>query len=212
MREIETIRINNFELKLADSDDPIALKVSWIPAKPGGASIKMHQMEDAGSKIIVRRSGKAKLFASIFAIPGFCALFIGAPWAFTSGDIRSGIFAAVWGSLFGAAGWLLLRDKPFVFDRNAGVYFRGKTFNYNATIDSKNQGKLNSIHAIQLLSERINSGSDSGSGTYLSYELNLVFKNAERLNVMDGGDEEYVQNSAKKLASFLSVPVWKASY
>lgn len=210
MSEIQNIRINNFELKLADSDDPIASKVSWSPANRGGANFKAHQMDFVNNKIIVRRSGKAKLLASIFVIPGFIAVLIGAPLAFMSGNIGPGIFAVVWGVLFGGMGLLLLGGKNFVFDKSAGVYFRDKESNRNVLLDPKDRGMLNSIHAIQLLAKQITGDSDSGS--YMSYELNLVFKNGERLNIMDGGDCEYVESSAKQLATYLNVPIWKADY
>ena len=217
MSEIKNIRINNFELKLADSDDPVASKVSWSPAKPGGANFKAHHMDAVDNKLIVRRSGKAKAFASIFIVPGFGAVLIGAPWAFIAGNFLLGIFAIVWGGLFGGMGWFLFQEKQFVFDKQSGVYYRGKAFVHNAAArskdqGSKNQGKLSRIHAIQLLSERITSSGDEGSSNYLSYELNLVFENAERINVMDGGDSEYVEDSAVRLAAYLNVPVWKAQY
>ena len=212
MGDIQTIRINNFELKLADSDDPIASKVSWSPAKSGGANFKTQHMETVDNKILVRRSAKATVFGAIFMIPGLGAMLIGAPWLFMSGNILPGVLIMIWGGMFGGGGWLICRDKKLVFDKSAGVYFRGKAFNHDLSLSSDIQGSLANIHAIQLLSEQITSDNDNGSSTYLSYELNLVFKNGERTNVMDSGDGFDVEKSAKTLAQYLGLPVWKAQH
>ena len=66
--------------------------------------------------------------------------------------------------------------------------------------------KLEDIHAIQLISEYI-SGEKS---SYYSYELNLVLKDAGRINVIDHGNDGVIINNAKILSRFLDVPVWDA--
>ena len=66
--------------------------------------------------------------------------------------------------------------------------------------------KLDDIHAIQLISEYI-SGKKS---SYYSYELNLVLKDASRINVIDHGNDSTISSNAKVLSRFLDVPVWDA--
>jgi len=42
--------------------------------------------------------------------------------------------------------------------------------------------------------------------------MNLVFKDAERLNIMDHGNSAEVDRSARIIAAYLKVPIWKAQY
>ena len=67
---------------------------------------------------------------------------------------------------------------------------------------------MSEIYAIQLLSEHVQSSKNS----YTSYELNLVFKDGSRMNVMDHGNARDIEAAAKKLADMLKVPIWQASY
>lgn len=65
---------------------------------------------------------------------------------------------------------------------------------------------LDDICAIQLISEYC-SGDDS---SYYSYELNLVLKDASRINVIDHGNKTRILEDTQILADFLDVPVWNA--
>ena len=77
---------------------------------------------------------------------------------------------------------------------------------------------LTDVYAIQLIKEyvRDNSGSKPGTvsyaGPYYSYELNLVLKDGERMNVVDHGDLQRIRADAIRLGGFLgSLPVWDAT-
>ncbi len=66
------------------------------------------------------------------------------------------------------------------------------------------------IHGLQLIEEynrdsRINI---ADSYMYYSYELNLILKNADRVNIMSHGDKNEMIKDAKMLAAYLSVPIW----
>jgi len=113
------------------------------------------------------------------------------------------VFLFLWGGMFGGVGlYLLSRGQKITFDRYAGLYYRGKGYIHSNSNDHKRQGQLEDIHAIQVISERVSSSpADGGSMTFTSHELNLVFRNGERLNVMDHGDHEEVENSASQLGS-----------
>lgn len=214
MTQIQNIHLNKFELKLADTDDPVALKVSWEPVKPGGANFKTQKLNISPKRISVEKTGGAIVFALVFAIPGVLAVLIGVPLFLWQGKIFSALFMLIWGSIFGGVGILMLKsEKPLTFDKSVGVYFRGKEYKQQFSDNRENQGWLSDIYALQLLSERIHSSSSHGhSSTYLSYELNLVFKDGERVNVMDHGNAAELETSAKELAGFLNVPIWQATY
>lgn len=72
------------------------------------------------------------------------------------------------------------------------------------------EGRIEGIHAIQLIPERI---IDNTSRTRLtiSYELNLVNHRGGRLNVVDHGFLNWIRKDAKNLAKFLDVPLWDAT-
>lgn len=212
MSEVQEIRLNRVEVKLADTDDPIASRISWDPLKRGGASFTTQKFSEAPGRLTVTRTAGALAFALVFLLPGLGAVLIGAPVAFFSQDnLMLPLFLLVWGAIFSAAGYFLVRRTPLTFDASAGVYFRGKHYDPQKALSAPTeQGPLASIHALQVISERIQSSSRGGSRTYTSHELNLVFQDGERMNVMDHGGD--VVAAARQLAAFLDVPVWKATY
>jgi hypothetical protein len=76
----------------------------------------------------------------------------------------------------------------------------------------KEHCRLSDIHAIQLLQEYVSTSSSSGSSSrYYSYELNLVLKDGNRLNVVDHGKLSLIRTDAEQLGQFLNVPVWDAT-
>jgi len=209
MSDIQNININKFELKLTDTDDPVAQKVSWEPAKSGGANFKTQKIEISAEKVVVKKTLGMILFGLVFFLPGLGGLLIGAPYNFINGDEGAGFFFILWGAGFGGAGLAMLYfTKPFTIDKMRGVFYRGKKYNSNPTGKKKTQGLLVEIHAIQLLSERV----QSKNNNYTSYELNLVFKDGNRMNIMDHGNGKDIEEAAKKLGQMLKVPIWQASY
>lgn len=209
MSDIQKININKFELKLADTDDPVAQKVSWEPAVAGGSNFKSQKVEFAADRITVKKTLGMTLFSFAFLLPGLGVLLIGVPYNFFNGEVGTGFFLLLWSVIFSGVGFgMLIMSKPFTFDRLRGVFFRGKRYGANPTGKKKSQGLLSEIHAIQLISERVHSSKNN----YTSYELNLVLKDASRVNVLDHGKGKDVETDARRIAQFLNVPIWQASY
>lgn len=98
--------------------------------------------------------------------------------------------------------------KRLTFDNNQGVYFWGKD-------KAKRKGSIYNFTALQLIKEEFKYSYFRVSGKMkmkdFGYELNLVFENGERLNIMDLGDCEEVELAAKQLSIFLDIPIWKES-
>ncbi len=210
MSDIQKINLNKVEVKLADTDDPVAQKISWDPARGGGASFKTQKMEVNGYVITIRKTLGSLVFSLVFALPGAGAVLVGVPMMLINGEWGGAAFMFVWGMLFGGAGvFMLMMNKPVTFDKTEGVYYRGKKFIYGAEQDRESQGQLSEIYALQLISERMQS---SKGRSYTSYELNLVFRDGDRVNIMDHGKGDDIEASAKKLAQFLNIPVWQAVY
>ena len=212
MSDIQNININKFELKLKDTDDPVALKVSWEPAKSGGSNFKTEKIEFVDGKVIFKKTIGMVLFGLAFLLPGFGGLLIGAPYNCINGETGAGFIFIAWGGIFASVGLaMLIMNKPFTFDTRQGTFYRGKKYGANPggrATRKKTQGLLSEIHAIQLLSEKIHSSKNN----YTSYELNLVFKDSTRMNVMDHGKQAEIEAAAKKLSQLLKIPIWQASY
>ena len=216
MSQIQDININRVEVKLADTDDPLASRIDWDPLNSGGANFKTQWLEKSASSLMrVRPTIGARLFALVFMLPGLGGLVIGVPYHFIGGDFGAGLFFIAWGGVFFGAGMFMWYQfsRGFVFDKTAGRYFKGKDYDRSRRFSDDKQGRLSDIHALQMLTERVTSSSSKGgSSSYKSYEINLVLENGRRVNVMDHGNLSEIESSAREMARFLDVPVWRASY
>lgn len=103
--------------------------------------------------------------------------------------------------------YLLLKynSRKHVFDKTYNYYYRnhfdpGKMIH---EMTDKTQ-RFSNIHAIQIISERVKTKNNS----FYSYELNLVCKDTSRITIVDHHKHDIIQDHAKRLASFLNVPVW----
>jgi hypothetical protein len=70
--------------------------------------------------------------------------------------------------------------------------------------DGKTIIPFSEIHALQIISEFISGKFDN----YSSYELNIILKDATRINIIDHNDIEQIRLDAQKISIFLGVPVW----
>ena len=188
-------------------NDPLAIRVSWSPAKGGGASFKTHSLIKAEYyRIEFIASLGAKIFYGLFFGIGL-AVMIGVSIGMADEGIKV-LFPIVFGGIFTTVGGLLyyFGTAPIVFDRQIGYYWKGrvKPTPYSSENPEKNCTQLGQIHALQLISEYVRSDKSS----YYSYELNLVLKDGSRLNVVDHGKAEQLIEDAHVLADFLRVPLW----
>jgi hypothetical protein len=106
------------------------------------------------------------------------------------------ILTALFGLAFALPGviFLYFAVLPIVFDRHQRVFYKG------FSLLGRKQIRIDDIHAIQIVS--------SLSDNYVSYELNLVLNNKERVNVIAHPKKEIIKNDAATVAQYLSIPVW----
>jgi len=196
-------------------NDSIAMQTRWTPQKGGGASFKTHRLVNVSAyRIEFRSSAGAKIFYSIFLLSGLGIMFI-----FLKDPVSNGSFAIeldilfpmLIGLLFAlVGGFLFFRGSvPIVFDKSNGYFLRGRK-NPSRVYDQtkiKSLISLQNIHALQIISEHISSNKSS----YYSYEINLVLKDASRVNVIDHGNLDRIREDAKTLSDFLGKPVWDAT-
>lgn len=200
--------------------DPLALKTSWAPLKGGGANFGTHKLVKTGDRRLeFRATTGAKLFCFVFS--GFGLVFAAIGFAIGLGFLVSGqgsdykvlvppLAFVVFGLVFAAIGLVMYRFMcaPTVFDKRLGFFWKGRKSPEN-TFDRRSLKEcveLDRIHALQLISEYCH-GNKTG---YYSYELNLVFTDGSRLNVVDHGNLEKLKRDAEDLSLFLGKPLWNA--
>jgi len=207
---------NQEKFRPSSLQDDFAMEVSWNPLIDGGTNFRTHKAVKMHYK---RIEFKKTLLMHIFPwffiiIPIFVLFRIGIldvqsfeNFTFTDHYIEilisSGFFLA-------AVFFMLRYRKPIVFDQSFGYFWKGKYDPRAMSIDNKKEYiKLDDIYALQILKEW-NNGSKNSSG-YNSYELNLILKNKERVNVIDHGAINSLKKDALMISEFLNVPLWDAS-
>lgn len=201
MKGVEPISLDTF-------NDDFAHQISWSPNKKGGYSFKTYKLKDTHSgKLIFEKTNGMKLLPMIGIIPLGFGVFVfsmlNQKEFFQNLEI---IIPGIAAFLFLVI-YLLLKynTRKHIFDKTYNYYYRnhfdpGKM---GHELSDKVQ-RFSNIHAIQIISERVKTKNSS----FYSYELNLVCKDTSRITIVDHHKHDIIQEHAKRLASFLNVPVW----
>jgi len=202
--EFSTVNVERF-------NDPIAIKTSWSPLKKGGTNFQTHKLVTVStSKLEFKHSFIAIFFYMIFATVGLgilgYSLYAELQLSFNL-EIQNLILFGM-GLLFFGIGATMAHfgTKPIVFDKMLGYYWKGrKKPNHNIEYAKPELfTHLNDIHVLQIISEYIRGEKSS----YHSYELNLVFRDGSRKNVIDHGSLESLREDAQVLAQFINKLIW----
>jgi len=195
-------------------DDSVAMQAGWTPVEKGGAGFKTHKLVAVNSNRIEFRVLMAiKLVYLIFLLTGIAMITGGFYAMLSSGEfsLTEETFAALFLGLVtaGVGGSLLyFGTAPIVFDQRRGYFWKGRKapdeILHNEALEHFT--KLEQIHALQLISEYCRSDKRS----HYSFELNIVLKDASRINVVDHGDRSKIRDAAATLSEFLGKPVWDA--
>ncbi len=195
----------------AQLGDPIAIQTDWRPIKGGGSNIRTYKLVKVNPyRMKFRTTSGAIIFALIFALPGTALLTFLIPnidWTSIDIGIVIGLFL---GLVFASLGWYMFfrQMRPFVFDKQEGFIWKGRKPAEMGTYETTAKYVwLESVHALQIIAEYM---SGKGGG-YYSYELNLVLKNANRINIIDHGCRKKLTEDAAVLAEFLGIPLWDAT-
>ncbi len=195
----------------AQIGDPIAEQISWRPAKGGGNNIRTFKLVKVNlNRVEFKTTVGAVIFSLIFALPGLGLLILLVPnvdWSAVDMGIAIGLFL---GLTFASLGGYMfyLQMIPIVFDKQAGLFWKGRrpqawTRTQEATAKYT---PLELVHALQIVAEYV-----SGKNSFYSFELNLVLKNGNRINVVDHHKKNKLAEEAEVLAEFLGVPLWDAT-
>lgn len=192
--------------------DPVAKKTNWAPTLTVGASFRSYRLvEVSADRIEYRRTSRALLFCSAFLLIGIVLIAYGL--LNIRNQERSLILETILPILFGCLpvglGISLLNafNRPIAFDKTDGTFRKGRdsrflTPNIPNAEPLKTSASLDDVHALQLLEKSV--------GHVRTYEINLILKNAQRVNVICHPDKYILRNQAVTLGKFLAVPVWDA--
>lgn len=181
---------------------PLAMQTKWTPLKWGGLNFRSHALHivDNGNYVF------APTWKSYATGIGFSVLMLMvALITLPEGTQVSALITLLSVVLIYIA---VIRKIFFkgTFDFLNGVYW--KRIREPGSISDigrkKNMAYITDIGAVQVLRERV----QVRHGSYHSYELNLVLKDGNRLNVVDHRNKEAIWKEASQLAKRLGVPLW----
>lgn len=193
-------------------NDHVAIKTQWTPLVGGGATFRSHTVVRGRDTLCFEPTLSSYLCVAAFFVPGIVMIGLGTHHIMAqSQDFEDSLGLLAFGLIFTVASVFI---STFVchrasFDRKKGLFHRGLVFNKTANNlrKSKNCCALREVHALQIIEEHVTSDDSS----YLSYELNLVLRNGQRINVIDHSNLSMLRKDAAKVSQFLECPLWDAT-
>lgn len=209
--------MDSTEEQAADSLEQQKAEVSWKPIAYAGASFRTHRLVESASGLRYRPQPTSFLLPMIgVLLSGACFVYMISLYA-AGGPDAPKLYAFLLPIVFLAAcAWRYyqLFNEVNDFNLTERYYFYGLS-TQRSLQDPENYCPFDNIIAIQLLAEYVKPGNDQDSfeerrkrKNYTSYELNLVLKNGNRMNVVDHGSLEKLKIEARIIATHLDVPLW----
>lgn len=192
-------------------NDRVAGKTSWQPLKKGGASFGTYRLVHvSASRIEFRATWYAILFYIIFMAIGL-GLLLSSLFNLYINDFHFEYFEPLYfiiGTLFFLAGLFMAKKNitPVVFDKTYGYFWKGYKKPHYSNVHKMQEifQRMHDIHALQLIAELVKGDKRS----YYSYELNIIYYDGSRKNVVDHGNIEKLKKEAEELARFINRPLW----
>lgn len=203
-------------------NDPVALQTGWKKLRSANTNRASNKLVEKSPDLLAYKpSIGGCIFGSVFILIGvfvvFMYILIGRDNSSITIETASGssdnlVFLALIGLVCMAIGVLiiLLATSPVAFDKNAGVFYKGRRQRrFQDTDHSKNALRFNDIHAIQLLTYLTSTSSNNGpTRFYTVYEMNLIRHDGQRINVNTYNKSVRARDDAAKIGAFVNVPVW----
>lgn len=213
-QELQRLADGRIKVDPARFGDPIAVQTGWTPAR-NDAAFGDKLVKVSAERWEYRASLVATLSASVFFLAGLGVLVGFTVYKLSHGGLsadKNTAMPILIGLVFSLAGGFLLYNgtAPVVFDKRKGLFWKGRVApdEADATKTVKFFAKLEDVHALQLITEVCRGPK---SGTRYRYELNLVLKDAKRINVFVRGKRDKLRGEANALSAFLGKPVWDAT-
>lgn len=187
----------------------LASKTSWSPKAGGGANFKTKTLEVVSdSELRYKTSSFGKVFGGVFILFPLIFVGIGIATIINQGYQLEALLFTLFPLLFIGVGIFFLKkfNTATSFNKSTGYFHKGKKPQIKSLTNTEdaNTFKLDTIKALQILPERVRGDKSS----YTSYEINLVFEDGTRYNVVDHGHRKSIEQDAVVLSDFLGIPAW----
>lgn len=186
-------------------NDPLAKKVSWHSIKTFECGFReQHAKIINSNKLLFRATLGAKMFYLIFIIAGLGTI-IGTIYKIILLDVftfnEDIVMMPLIGFIFLSIGGFMFYKitNPLVFCKNTGLLWKEGKLEKN-----ENVIQLQQIHSLQIIAKYCRNRHESIRG----YELNLILKNLERMNISSHTSIEALRKDAAILANFLDIDIW----
>lgn len=196
-------------IKTIDSQGWLENELDWTPLTKTSANFTTHRLHLSGfHEMQSRMTLSYILFLLLFFGIGTVLL-----WFITFGDpvYRRGaapfsgkdIFADIL-SYFICIAFTLVGSLGFILDKKVTI----NRLNNSLSTGEKNLNQesvnwvLNEVIAIQILSKHCR------NDDYIAFELNAVFKNKQRINILSHGGQTAIIKDGKRVANFLAKPLF----
>ncbi|EAQ40133.1 hypothetical protein MED134_05249 [Dokdonia sp. MED134] len=190
-------------------NDELASKVSWSPEAGGGANFKTKSLvKISDSELQYKASSFGKIFGALFIIFPIVFILVGTTTIIKTGFKVEALIFVLIPLIFIGVGIFIIKkfNSTITFNKSSGYFHRSKKKEVTSLTvqEDAHNYKLDTIKALQILPERVRGNKSS----YTSYEINLVFEDGSRYNIVDHGHRKSIETDAVTLSDFLGVPAW----
>ncbi len=187
----------------------LASKTSWSPKAGGGANFKTKTLEVVSdNELRYKASSFGKIFGGIFILFPLIFIGIGIATIINQGFNIESLLFALFPLVFIGVGIFFIKkfNTTTSFNKSTGYFYKGKKQQVKSltVTEDAHTFKLDTIKALQILPERVRGDKSS----YTSYEINLIFEDGSRYNVVDHGHRKSIEQDAVVLSDFLGIPAW----
>ena len=203
------------------SDDEVINKTAWHPLKDAGENVKTHSLVKEGKdRLVFKWSFSSKRFNIATILTGVISILI-ALFEKPLGLSGSGspLLGTLVGLLFiGIGVFFLRRPLPKItFDRQLNAMWLGDIGPDKALTMSMVEGyhSLEGLHAVQIIEEYIDETINRNYQrirSFESYEVNLIFSDGTRINVLDHSDKKAIARDADAIAKLFDVALWNGCH
>ena len=203
--DIEPLSIKTTAPKSIDTDDPIADQIKWTPVRLGAAG-KTIVKEIGINKIKIKPSKSVFVFVGIFVVLGSFLLLYGF-FEVSISMILIGFCVVVLPLIVSSDAF-----KEIHIDKTENLIYEKKKFIFEKFDSSLPLLEcISNVHALQITSKYIMSGRRGSHSGYWCFEINLIFKDLRRACIMNHKDRLGLIENAKKISTFLNIPIWDAT-